>query len=219
MLRSQRRMIMVFTLCQFIRIRRIIPVLPRPVRGVLLFFALACPCPAVVAGAVNTVTDDYAREIRELAEAGDAEAQFALAQFLDVGRRPVQNREEAILWLRKAADRGLAAACFTLGLKYEFGTTLQKDLKQAAAWYRQAALQDLPMAQYRLGLLHLPDDGKPEPGPAFAWLSLAAEHGYPDAAASRDRAAGLLTPEDRTRAKEMREELRRQIKQQRNRPE
>ncbi|MHB8808867.1 MAG: tetratricopeptide repeat protein [Desulfobulbaceae bacterium] len=188
------------------------------VRGVLLFFVLACPCPAIIAGAVNTITDDYVREIRELAQAGDAEAQFALAQLLDLGSRPVQNREEGVLWLRKAADQGLAAACFTLGLKYEFGTTLRKDLKQAAAWYRQAALQDLPMAQYRLGLLHLPDDGpKPEPVPAFAWLSLAAEHGYPDAAASRDRAAGLLTQEDRTRAKEMREELRRQVNLQRKR--
>ena len=218
MLRSQRQMVSVFTLCGFMQTCLSIPVLPRSVRGVLLFFMLACPCPAVVSGAVNTVTDDYAREIRELAQTGDAEAQFALAQFLDLGSRPVQNREEAVLWLRKAADQGLAAACFILGMKYEFGTTLQRDLKQAAAWYRQAALQDMPMAQYRLGLLHLPDDGpKTEPVPAFAWLSLAAEHGYPEAAASRDRAAGLLTPEDRTRAKEMREELRRQINQQRNR--
>lgn len=216
MLKSRWRMINAFIFRKFIRIRPTLPVLQRSVRGVLLFLALACLCHAGTTGAVNTGLDDYTGEIRELAEAGDGEAQFALAQILDLGSGPAQNREEAITWLRKAANQGLAAACFTLGLKYEFGATLQKDLKEAAAWYRRAALQDLPMAQYRLGLLHLPDDGtKPEPVPAFAWLSLAAEHGYPDAAASRDRAAGLLTPEDRTRAKEMREELRQQIRQQR----
>ena len=172
MLRSQRRM-GVFTLCEFIKTCLSIPVLPRSVRGVLIFFVLACPCPAHVSGVSSAVTDDYAREIRELAQAGDAEGQFALAQILDLGSRPVQNREEAVLWLRKAADQGLAAACFTLGLKYEFGTTLQKDLKQAAAWYRRAALQDLPMAQYRLGLLHLPDDGqnrnRSRPLPGCRW--------------------------------------------------
>lgn len=166
--------------------------------------------------ALSADTVDFTLEIRELAQAGDAEAQFALAQLLDLGSGPAQNREEAVTWLRKAADQDLAAACFTLGLKYEFGATLRKDLKQAAAWYRRAALHDLPMAQYRLGLLHLPDDGpSPEPIPAFAWLSLAAEHGYPDAAEARDLAAGLLTPEDRARAMEMREDLRQQINRQR----
>jgi uncharacterized protein len=199
----------------FTKVRLTLPVLHRSVRGVLLFFALACLGPG---NAFSAAMDDYTREIRELAQAGDAEAQFALAQLLDLGSGPAQNREEAIIWLQKAADQDLAAACFTLGLKYEFGAILKKDLQQAAAWYRRAALHDQPMAQYRLGLLHLPDDGPPpEPIPAFAWLSLAAEHGYPDAAEARDRAAGLLTPEDRARAKEMREELRQQINQQRKR--
>jgi hypothetical protein len=177
----------------------------------LLFLALPGLSPL---SAFSTAPADYAREIRELAQAGDAEAQFALAQFLDLGGGPAQDREEAVAWLQKAAEQDLAAACFTLGLKYEFGATLQRDLRQAAAWYRRAALQDLPMAQYRLGLLHLPDDGSPaDPLPAFAWLSLAAEHGYPDAAEARDRAAGLLTPADRLRATEMREDLRQQIGQ------
>ncbi|MHB8789491.1 MAG: tetratricopeptide repeat protein [Desulfobulbaceae bacterium] len=201
---------------KIIRMRFTIPTLPRSVRVVLLFFFLTCLCPAADSwGEVSAARDDYEREIRELAQAGDGGAQFALAQILDLSRGPAQNREEAIIWLRKAADQNFAAACFTLGLKYEFGATIRKDLQLAAAWYRRAALQDLPMAQYRLGLLHLPEDGAaPEPIPAFAWLSLAAEHGYPDAAENRDRAAGFLAPEDRLRAKEMREELRQQIRQQ-----
>ena len=197
-----------------------IPVLPRSVRGVLLIFVLISLCPVHTSEAAGAPTDDFIREIRELAQAGDAEAQFALAQLLDLGSGPAQNREEAITWLRKAAEQDLAAACFTLGLKYEFGVMRQKDLTQAAAWYWRAALQDLPMAQYRLGLLHLPDDqNAPDPIPAFAWLSLAAEHGYPDAAEARDKAAGFLSPEERTRAKEMREDLRQQIEQQRKKIE
>lgn len=212
MLKSRKRMVSVFTYCQFSRNLSTIPVLHRSVRGVLLFFALVCLGPL---DACSAAADDYPREIRELAQAGDAEAQFALAQLLELGSGPAPNREEAMLWLRKAADQGLAAACYTLGLKYEFGATLRRDLRQAAAWYRRAALQDLPMAQFRLGLLHLPDDGSPaDPIPAFAWLSLAAEHGYPDAAEERDRAAGLLLPADRVRATEMREDLRQQIRQQ-----
>lgn len=213
MLKSRERMVSVFTFCHFSRILSTIPVLHRSVRGVLLFFALVCLCSL---NAFRAAADDYPREIRELAQAGDAEAQFALAQLLDLGSGPAQNREEAMLWLRKAADQDLAAACYTLGLKYEFGATIRKDLRQAAAWYRRAALQDLPMAQFRLGLLHLPDDGSPpDPIPAFAWLSLAAEHDYPDAAEARDLAAGLLTPADRDRATEMREDLRQQIRQRR----
>jgi len=199
----------------FIKAWFTIPVRQRSVWGVLLFFALACLWSM---HAFSSDLDEYTREIRELAQAGDAEAQFALAQFLDLGNGPAQNREEAIIWLRKAADQHLAAACYTLGLKYEFGATVSKDRQLAAALYRRAALQDLPMAQYRLGLLHLPDDGQtPEPIPAFAWLSLAAEHGYPDAAENRVRAAGLLSPEERTQAEEMREALRRQIERQRQR--
>ena len=195
------------------RISRTFPVISRVVRIVLLFFGLICLWPGDFSFAT---ADDYAREIREMAQAGDAEAQFALAQLLDLGQRPERDRAEAVTWLRRAADHGLAAASYTLGLKYEFGATLPKDLKEAAAWYRRAALQDLPMAQYRLGLLHLPEEeGTAEPVPAFAWLSLAAEHGYPGAAEARDRAAALLTREERNPAKGLREKLRQQIRQQR----
>lgn len=191
--------------------RRTIQSIVRLVLSILLALPLADP--GYAAGNDNTAAADYARELRKLAEAGDAEAQYGLALLLDLGSGPAQDRVEAIAWLHKAAAQDLAAACFTLGLKYEFGATVSRDPLEAAALYRRAALRDVPMAQFRLGSLHLADGPLPEPLAAFAWLGLAAEHGYPDAARARDQAVALLGPPERKRAEILLAELRQQIRQ------
>lgn len=191
--------------------QRIVPAFTWLVLCVLLLQAMTCSRFCAAAGDNRTTSADYAAELRQMAEAGNADAQYGLGLLLDQGAGPAEERAEAITWLRRAADQNLAGACFALGMKYEFGATVERNPEQASALYRWAALQDLPMAQYRLGSLHLADGPLPDPPTAVAWLTLAAENGYPDAAWTRDRAATALSPAEREKAAALLADLRRQL--------
>jgi len=180
----------------------------------LLLFCTAILSPPASYCEQNVLVDEFYQEIKLLAESGDAEAQYSLAMMFDFGDGVPRDGEKAVFWLRRAADQNLAGACYALGIKYESGSTVRQSSTEAAAWYRLAALQDLPMAQFHLGRLHLPgSDLQPDPVQAYAWLTLAADHGYPEAPANRDTAAGFLNDADRSRAEDMIEQLRQQIRQ------
>ncbi len=61
---------------------------------------------------------DYAtavRELRPLAEQGNARAQRALGFMYDTGRGAPQDDARAVKWYRKAAEQGDAKAQFNLG--------------------------------------------------------------------------------------------------------
>lgn len=190
--------------------QRSVPAFPRLVLCVLVLLSMASNRPCAAASDGRTISADYAAELRQLAVAGNAEAQYGLGLLLDQSAGPAEERAEAITWLRKAAEQNLAGACLALGMKYEFGATVERNPEQAAALYRRAALQDLPMAQFRLGSLHLADGPLPDPPAAVAWLTLAAENGYPDAAWTRDRGATALSPAEREKAAALLADLRRQ---------
>ncbi len=62
---------------------------------------------------------DYAtaiRELRPLAEQGDANAQLFLGIMYENGQGVPQDYAEAVKWYRKAAEQGLANAQYNLGL-------------------------------------------------------------------------------------------------------
>jgi uncharacterized protein len=196
------------------KLRTIAAGLAGPVRfaAVSLSIFVLFPHPAYCGQ--EQVVNDYYREIRMLAESGDAEAQYSLAMMFDFGDTVPRDGEKAVYWLRKAAEQDLAAACYSLGVKYEFGSTVRQSSTQAAYWYRRAAFRDLPMAQFHLGLLYLPGSGlPPDPIQAYAWLTLAADHEYPEALANRDVADELLDKADRSRAEDMAAQLRKQVRQ------
>jgi len=185
-----------------------------PVWFVLFFFGAVVVLPCPVSGQDSGQEGSYAGEISRLAKCGDAQAQFALAMMLDLGDGVPQDRDQAVIWLRRAAEQDLAAACFYLGLKHEFGNTVPRDVLLAAHWYRQAALQDLPMAQYQLGSLLLAGSGRAaDPARAYAWLTLAAEHGYPGAEEEQAKALQLLADSERMAAERMVRQLRAEIRQ------
>lgn len=89
------------------------------------------------------------KTLDELAEDGDAEAQFELAQIYDTGDfyedgNPDENHVDlakAALWYRKAAEQGHPEAQYELALMYDNGDGVQEDLAQATEWYRRAAKQ------------------------------------------------------------------------------
>ncbi len=85
---------------------------------------------------------DYAaalRELRPLAEQGDAKAQFSLGVMYEAGQGVVKDDAQAVQWYRKAAEQGDAKAQFFLGTMYELGLGVVNDDAEAIRWYRKSA--------------------------------------------------------------------------------
>ncbi len=96
---------------------------------------------------------DYAtalKEIRPLAEQGDASAQFNLGQMYRSGRGVPQDYNEAVRWYRRAAEQGQAEAQFGLGVLYRTGEGVPQDYVEAMGWFRQAAASGHSDAQVSL---------------------------------------------------------------------
>ena len=153
-----------------------------------------------VAGAQTVPTDTpKIAALRVKANAGDAEAQWALGAMYYDGFLLLQDYGQGVAWYRKAAEQGHAEAQWGLGVAYAFGHGVSKDVGQSVAWTRKAAEQGVAMAQFRLGLAYFLGQGVPEDYvEAHKWLNLAASRA--DAENQREiaeRRAGvtnLMTP-------------------------
>ena len=78
---------------------------------------------------------------QQLAEQGDAKAQFKLGIMYELGQCVTQDYTQAVYWYRKAAEQGNANAQYNLALRYQAGQGVTQDHIQAAYWYRKAAEQ------------------------------------------------------------------------------
>lgn len=75
----------------------------------------------------------------ELAEKGDAEAQYRLGEFYEE-LEPGKNDQAAYAWYRKAASQDHVKAQYALGRIYEEGRDgISPDTKEALKWYKKAA--------------------------------------------------------------------------------
>ena len=90
-------------------------------------------------------------EWRALAEAGDAEAQTALASLYVSGQGRPANPARAVHWYRRAAEQGDAVAQQNLGDFYGRGVGVGRDLVSAYVWLSLAAGQDRRWAERRRG--------------------------------------------------------------------
>ena len=129
------------------------------------------------------ITQLHIVALRELAEAGDAEAQHELAEryangrgvgrgfdagnasgeeavghLYEVGWGVAQDYAMARSWYRRAAERGSASAQNRLGVMYRDGVGVARDDEAALGWFRLAARQGNADAQNSLGMLYL--DGR-----------------------------------------------------------
>jgi len=112
--------------------------------------ALAWPAnPDLLAGQARTGSTQALEELTELAEDGDAVAQYNLALLLLDDQGPQPYRERGVEWLRKAAEGGHIGAQYRLGQIYE-----PTDPSRAAAWYRVAADQGHLAAQVQLAKMY-----------------------------------------------------------------
>jgi hypothetical protein len=81
---------------------------------------------------------DFA-ELVKSAEAGDADAQWELGCWYQLGSRVGKDEKEAVKWFTKSAEQGFAKAQFLLGGCYERGKGVEKDEKEAVKWYTKSA--------------------------------------------------------------------------------
>ena len=135
-------------------------------------------------------------ELRGLAEAGDAEAQYALGTAYSDGLALARDYRQAAAWFEKAALQGHVRAQFSLGFLYYHGaglgtasgaasgaapgagTTVAADAGRALRWLIPAGEAGSPMAAYLLSRIYHYGQGVPaDRDAALRWARRAAERG------------------------------------------
>jgi cell division septation protein DedD len=166
--------------------------------------APAGPAPAVAAPNVRAGIEawqagNYPLAIgnwRPLADRGDADAQYNIAQAYFLGRGVPQNSNLAEQWYQRAARQGHEEAQANYGLLlFQNGRR-----REAMPWIEGAANRGDPRAQYVLGTALFNGDlvGRDLPR-AYALMSRAAAAGLPPAISQLAAMDPSLSAEDRAR--------------------
>ncbi len=118
------------------------------------------------------------KELRPLAERGDAEAQYRIGLMYEFGKGFAVDKPRAIGWLGKAAAQGHAVAQLELGVIYANGEGVPQDNVKAVQWFRMSAMQGNATGQYNLALMYAKGAGIGlDIAQAIAWFRTAAEQG------------------------------------------
>lgn len=109
---------------------------------------------------------------------------------------------EAYDLLLPAAQSGNADAEELIGVMYAMGLGRERDDVRAFDWYMRASLKGHPGAQSGIGWYYEVGRGLPAPDlvRAYAWYTLSAMGGDPDAAISQEEVAKRMRTEDIERA-------------------
>ena len=146
---------------------------------------------------------DYKTAVNEWkgpATAGDADAQFNLAQAYKLGRGVPQSLAEAEKWYKRAADQGHLQANDNYGL-----ILFQAQRRGEALPYLQAsANRGEPRAQYVLGTGHFNGDFVEKDWiKAYALMNRASAQGLPQATSNLAQMDKYIPLDDRRRAIEL----------------
>jgi len=144
--------------------------------------------------------DEAIRQWRPLADHGDADAQYNIAQAYFLGRGVPQNMNLAEQWYERAARQGHPDAQANYGLLlFQNGRR-----SQAIPWIQRAAERGDPRAQYVLGTAMFNGDLVTRDLPrAYALMSRAAAQNLPPAITQLAEIERSLSPQDRARGVEM----------------
>ena len=152
-------------------------------------------------GTAGSVSAADFRELRVLAEGGDALAQVVLGHNYFEGRGVTQDYKEAAKWYRKSAEQGNAMAQFNLGWMYENGQGVVQDYKEAVKWYRLSVEQGNEISQHNLGRMYEMGRGVIQDSIyAHMWFNIAGSIGNTFAVSSRDTVAKKMTAADISKA-------------------
>lgn len=141
--------------------------------------------------------------LRQAAEAGHAQAQYALGVLHYDVRGAVRDDDEAVRWLRRAAARDHGPALAALAMAHRDGRGARFDPGLAFITMRRAAHEGFVQAQYAVGMACVTGmidgfDADPATrapcteGEATMWLATAANKGHADARRALEE-MGLLT--------------------------
>lgn len=164
-------------------------------RGALLGAAILLAGAAPDAGdEVQRALDrgDGAEALRLLlprAEAGDTDAQIALARLYEAGQGVPQDQAAAFRWFMRAGQAGAPEAALTVATMLDSGRGTARDAGAAALWFGRAAARGNHRAQYALAGLYLNGTGVPRNPAVAEALYRAAAFGGLAAAVSRLRDA------------------------------
>ncbi|MEO0410933.1 MAG: SPOR domain-containing protein [Pseudomonadota bacterium] len=149
--------------------------------------ALITPASAdVQSGVVKYEGGDFSGAIQEwlpLASENDPNALFNLGQVYRLGRGVGKDMDAARNYYERAARLGHVSAQGNLGTLYFFAEDRAiKDEEKAVSWWQEAATNGDARSQYMLGVLHFNGDVVDRNWTrAYAWMSLAASSGLPEA--------------------------------------
>jgi TPR repeat protein len=146
--------------------------------------------------------------LKPLADAGDADAQYAVGLMYRRGQGVPQDYATAMTWYRKAAEQGHVKAQTGLGASYRKGHGVEQNDQLALKWTRLGAEQGNADAQRGLGSIYAAGLGVTQDNvTALMWYSIAAVtsqgvrlEGGGSAAADRDALAARMTPEQISQA-------------------
>ena len=148
--------------------------------------------------------DTAYKELKPLAEQGDANAQISLGTMYYHGQGVPQDYKEAVEWYRKSAEQGNATAQYAFGVAYRKGQAVPQDDEEALNWFLKAAEQGLSIAQYALGELYRRGEGVPQDYIlAHMWHNLSATQGSETAIKNRDVVAKYMTPDQIAEAEKL----------------
>jgi cell division septation protein DedD len=148
--------------------------------------------------------DEAVRIWRPLADRGDADAQYNIAQAYFLGRGVPQNMTLAEQWYERAARQGHEEAQANYGLLL-FQNGRQRD---AMPWIERAANRGDARAQYVLGTALFNGDLVAQDMPrAYALMTRAAAQNLPPAVTQLAELDRRLSPQDRARGVEMARDL------------
>jgi hypothetical protein len=154
---------------------------------------------SVKAGIEAWQRSDYAGAVaiwRPLAEKGDADAEFNLAQAYRLGRGVPTNLSAAKTWFERAANQGHVDAQTTLGLLlFQNG-----DQAEGLKWLKKAADQGEPRALLVYGTALVNGDSvTQDPALGYAFVSRAAAQGLQPAKETLEQLDQILPIADRKR--------------------
>ena len=167
---------------------------------IVLLGALSCSesDPEIIGGSDLERLD--ISQLQPLADAGDADAQFALGMIHTAGDDVPQDLTTALAWMRRAAEQNHLQAQYELG-RFHTRQGPRQDFAEAVKWLRRSAERGYPRAQLTLGMLYAAGQGvEQDMAEAYAWVSLAEQAGDEMAGATIQQIADVLRDDELARA-------------------
>ncbi len=100
--------------------------------------------------------------IRQAAEKGHTQAEFALGSMFSNGQGVAMSKEQARIWYERAAAKGHPVALYNLGLYYDRGIGVKADRIRAVDYYKRGAKAGDGRAAFNAAQLLMTGDGVPK---------------------------------------------------------